>query len=610
MTIKPTATEIVGRLERLTEPAEQQKLQSDGELLELYVLNGSPAAIEALVRRHSAMVASVCAMTVAEPSSAEDAFQATFLILLKSAKKIRRTSSLAAWLHGVAYRCACRVRKLARKTPPTQSVVDVIGPYDSRQDPISVLARTMELEALHRELEKLPEHLRAPLVEHYLLGLTAPQIAQRMELSTSAVEGRLRRGRQALRTKLAQRGISLSVLVAGSGLFQEHLAASESGLWGEQFVERYLPQNQTLNSHSQTSHSQPLTSPSPQVSSLVRGEISMIGTSTFKTALAAGILLVAGTLATNAMSKLTRGAGDVAHGQTASGDGTEQATAEGSVLTLPFSPPVPSVVAQLGPAPAQPAIVPVGSADPLRAPAVGTTKELVAEVLSPRPIGWKRPESAEASEPNWLAGGRSAMSAIENNRQVLSEVLDFQFNAIPLTAVADWLSQETGTQFDLNTSEIELGGLASPDTPITAAGRATVREILRRVGSTLELTYVVTESTIEITTKDDAGDCPNMRFYDLAYVLPNSENTSALISAIQTSVAPLDWDTAGGRSTISVVGSMMIINAPDTTHHQVEILLLNVVKMNPENAMRATRFPPASPVPAGSGMGEMGGGMF
>jgi hypothetical protein len=249
-----------------------------------------------------------------------------------------------------------------------------------------------------------------------------------------------------------------------------------------------------------------------------------------------------------------------------------------------------------------------------------------SEAIDDKALEWQRPESAEAGEPSWLAGGRSALEDIEKNREVLYQKFEFEFVATPLQEVAQWLSEQTATDFVLNTSEIELGGLVDVDTPITAKGRGSVREIIRHIMDPLEMTYVVNESNIELTTKDHANEEPRIRFYDLSYILPNSANLTALMAAIEGSVAPLDWDTQGGQSTMSIVGSMLVVSAPDMTHHRIEMMLSNISQMNPRNATHAAKFgnqtgaagargavtaPPAAnnAGPSGGGMGGMGGGM-
>lgn len=584
----------LSQLQRLSQRSEQIALQSDAELLELYVVGGDRAAFEALLVRYAPLVSSVCALTVSDRQCAEDAFQATFLILLVQAKKIRKRASLAAWLHGVAYRSACRLRKQYRNRPLNQheEAADMASPTLDA-DPLTALARKMNLEALDRELESLPDLLREPLVEHYLLGHSAPQIAERMELSVSAVEGRLRRGRHALRTRLARRGISLSVLVAGSGLFQEHLAASEGACWAAKFAELYFP----AGSETGSLGAQPNVS-SSQVSSLVRGETIMFTPSSLKAVAAVGVLLLGGTIAALAVQARD------------SRDGT--GAARSNSLALPAITEQPAVLAQFGPASVPPESTTqegqkqggfggggTGMSDMGR---MGGAMAMGMAMSSGGTTEWVRPETEGDEVPAWLSGGRAAMEAIEKNRQILSTKLDFDFHAIPLQQVAVWLTQETGIQFELATEEIELGGLASIDSPITGVGNdASVREIIRRTMSALELTYVVTESTIEITTHDAANESPTVRFYDLSYVLPNSANAAALIKAIQDTVDPLDFQT--GDSTVSLVGSIMMVSALDTTHQKIEVLLLNVAKMNPRNAEQ-----PSSAIPAAGSAGGTKGG--
>src|SRR5262245_49709989 len=83
---------------------------SDLELLQRFLANGDEMSFEAILRRHGPMVLDVCRSMLPNEADVEDAFQATFLILATKATSIRRTSSLASWLHGVAYRVACKSR--------------------------------------------------------------------------------------------------------------------------------------------------------------------------------------------------------------------------------------------------------------------------------------------------------------------------------------------------------------------------------------------------------------------------------------------------------------------------------------------------------------------
>lgn len=596
--------ETLHDLRQLADPAQRHRLQSDQELLQLYLAVGDRCALEALIERYTPLVASVCSLTVADRNYAEDAFQATFLILIRSANKIRRQASLAAWLHGVAYRCGCRLRKKCREQSLDESSEAMIAAEEKSVDPLVDLARRMNLEALDRELEELPETLRAPLIEHYLMGNTAAQIAASMELSVSAVEGRLRRGRHTLRGRLARRGVSLSVLAVGAGLFQEHLAASEGAQWAANFFQMHLPTDCSLSNVSSASSVS-----NPQVSSLIRGETSMFATSSLKAVVAAGavgLLLTAGSLIA-----LTVVAADPA---TSSGSGSL------AVLNMPAHLAEQSVLAQFGGA--DETTEPPGDPSGIDDGAVQGNDEAVAHSAwsqgpASNPFGmpgagataWQRPDATGGDEPNWLAGGRTAMEAMEKNRAGMSQQIEFNFNGMPLHQVTEWLSEQTNMSFELNTEEIENGGVASIDSPITAIGMGSVREFIRRIGDALELTYVIHESTVEITTRDNAATKPNVRFYDLSFVLPNSANTQALVLAIERTVSPVDWQN--GDASIAIVGSMMIVSAVDNIHQRVEVMLHQLAMMNPANATYST---PGAGFPGmgggKGGMGGMGGGMF
>lgn len=594
MSNQPVSTEPIEQLRRLTQPSEQERLQTDAELLALYTQGGDQRAIEALIRRYAGLVASVCRLTVSDPASAEDAFQATFLILLKSAKKIQRTSSVAAWLHGVAYRTACRMRANNRRQLSNRSSVDVNPSSDEPADPLVELARQMELEALDRELQKLPDRLREPLIEHYLLGYTAPEIAQRMELSVSAVEGRLRRGRRTLRTILARRGISLSVVLAGAAWFEKHVQAAEAADWTTRLLDTHFPSGETASAVSSN----------PEVSSLVRGEMTMLSSGTIKVAVAGCVVLFVGTLAV--FSGSAAGQSGDGSGIAAAATNPPPAVFQAEALPEDRAPFTGQMVmgqmigaGQLGVgrSAGEQAATPPTPAEPLRSPAP--------------PVVWEPPAEG-ADTPTWLAGGSASMQALEKNRSMLAKTIPgVNFRETPLSQVIQLLSKMADAEIYLDEAGInaELG--LTPDEPITLVStEASLREILRRVGQNLGLSYLVTESGIVVTTIDIAESVGSMRFYDLSYILPNSANIAAVVQAIEQTIHPDSWMSTGtGTSSISIVGSMMIVNAPDITHQHIEVMLVNLSLMNPKNAAQ-----PVEPFGLGGSlgrqlMGGMGGGM-
>ncbi|MEM7560007.1 MAG: sigma factor-like helix-turn-helix DNA-binding protein [Planctomycetota bacterium] len=464
----------------------------------------------------------------------------------------------------------------------------MIKPCDNETDPASELARKMELEALDRELENLPERLRAPLVEHYLLGHSAPEIAERMELSLSAVEGRLKRGRRKLRTLLARRGISLSVLAAGSLFFQKHLAASESAAWASNFVDSHLPSGDV------PADAQPPLSPNPEVSSLVQGEMMMLGMSA-KSSIAAAIMVTAGALAVWAADPFEHGQGKQQSGSsgtasTAVADATVQAVPPAQPAPVKFFPPNAgaNTLGQFG-----------GGEGGQAGFGGGLGAGSDSQEPEGPPVAWTKPEG---EAPGWLSAGSRAVSGAEKHRMMLSEEIEFDYPSTSLQAVIEDIAGELNVQIEISTDELDLLGV-DVDTPVTASGRGPMRELFRRILKPLELTYRVNESSIEITSKEDAEANPAIRFYDLSFILPNTANLDSLQNAIQQSIDPDSWYDNGGTSSITNVGSMMVVGAPEETHQKVEVFLMKIGQMNPKNL--------ESPVGKRSmGGGSNGGGMF
>lgn len=561
----------------------------DAELLELFVASDDRAALEAIIRRYSGLVATVCRMTVSDPAAAEDAFQATFLILIKSAHKIRARNSLAAWLHGVAYRTACRIRKSQK----FHSSEDTHEPEATAMEPIESLARQVEVETLNQELEKLPTTLRCPLVEHYMLGRTASAIADSLDVSQSAVEGRIRRGRRLLRRRLACRGISMSIVVAGSNYLQRHVIASDTAAWTDRLIESGLSDLPAPGGDATIDNE----AFSREVTSLVKKEVSMFGPTTLKIAASTLLLVSSGAVIANLAQQSTA----TQFGQ--NGDGVSMNapawpdSAEGAV-EMPPAANQPPVVAQMGMGGMGGGM---GGINPSK-PQAPTAEQTVI---------WQRPEDAgpEAGLPSWLEGGASAETSTENNRAKLNDLVAIEATRAPLQDFIRMLADSSGTSLRLNRQELESFGI-EPDLEVLFAkkGEMTLREALRIVLEPEELAYRVTESGIEITSIDDANARPSLRYYDLAYVLPNSANAEALVNAIQTSVRPDDWMPNGGTATISLVGSMMIVTANDLVHQDIESVLLNIRRMHPSNA--STPVAISGDAVGGVQPASQGGGMF
>src|SRR5262245_13432949 len=134
----------------------------DAVLLERFVSRRDEAAFTALVDRHGPMVLRLCRRVLADRHAAEDAFQAAFLVLARRAATIRRPESLAAWLHGVAYRVALKARAAdARRHELTASDLVLAARH---ADPLAELSARELLTILDDEVRRLPEVYRLPVL--------------------------------------------------------------------------------------------------------------------------------------------------------------------------------------------------------------------------------------------------------------------------------------------------------------------------------------------------------------------------------------------------------------------------------------------------------------
>jgi RNA polymerase sigma factor (sigma-70 family) len=185
---------------------------ADGQLLDRYLTRRDEAAFEALINIHGPMVLGLCRRILRDPSDVEDAFQATFLVLVRKASAIRDRTLLSNWLYGVAFRVATRartnsLRRRGRETPVAspECAVEPDGPDAWEVGP-----------ALDQELSRLPGKFRAPLVLCYLRGQTHDQAAEELRCPVGTVRSRLARGRDLLKKRLTRRGFAPTSAVLGT----------------------------------------------------------------------------------------------------------------------------------------------------------------------------------------------------------------------------------------------------------------------------------------------------------------------------------------------------------------------------------------------------------
>jgi RNA polymerase sigma factor (sigma-70 family) len=182
---------------------------TDGELLGHFVVHRDGAAFEALVRRHGPMVQGVCRRLLNCRHDAEDAFQATFLVLVRKAASVVPRELVGNWLYGVAYRTALEARatRQRRRSKETQAREGVMA--DAR-DVVEESANRELRQALDRELARLPDRYRAAIVLCDLEGRTRKEAAKLLGWPEGTVATRQTRARRLLARRLAGRGLTLT----------------------------------------------------------------------------------------------------------------------------------------------------------------------------------------------------------------------------------------------------------------------------------------------------------------------------------------------------------------------------------------------------------------
>jgi RNA polymerase sigma factor (sigma-70 family) len=175
----------------------------DGELIDRYLRGRDQAAFELLVRRHGALVLGVCRRVLRDAHAAEDAFQATFLVLARKMHSVRQRATIAGWLYRVALRVAVRARRGLRREEPLMKEPAVEEPDG--------LAGQEVRSALDDELGRLPERFRLPVLLCYVEGHTTEQAARLLGCPRGTVLSRLATARKRLAARLARRGFALPV---------------------------------------------------------------------------------------------------------------------------------------------------------------------------------------------------------------------------------------------------------------------------------------------------------------------------------------------------------------------------------------------------------------
>jgi RNA polymerase sigma factor (sigma-70 family) len=195
--------------------------ETDATLLNRFARDGDGRAFAALVERYGGMVLGVCRRVVGHEQDAEDAFQATFIVLARKAAAIRRRESIGPWLYGVAHRVGRKARESSVRRDRVTSLDEALaaGPMADEADAELRLA----VDAAVRELP--PRFLR-PVVLCYLQGQSTEDAARALGCPRGTILSRLARARERLRVQLTRRGVVLTAAAVTAALAAQRATAA------------------------------------------------------------------------------------------------------------------------------------------------------------------------------------------------------------------------------------------------------------------------------------------------------------------------------------------------------------------------------------------------
>lgn len=587
---------------------------ADDQLLMRYVASRDEQAFRGLVARHAALVLGVCRRVLVNHHDAEEAFQATFLVLAQKAGQLRIERTLAPWLYGVAHRIAIRAaqKRSRRREEPH------VGEIMVGRSALEEVTEHYDRQVLDQELSGLPERLREPLVLHYLLGWTNRQIAEQLQLTVRTVEGRQRRGKTLLRRRMALRKVSLpSALTALAVSNQAVQAAALAPL-----VEATAAASLGLTA----GHTAANLSTSVSENTLQLGQTEAMAMSGFFTpsAMIVGATVAIGSVLAvlelpaaapgrggqMAMLMLQSVAAEATASDTAAAaSGRFRVAAKEPRLDDPFYDSQADRDASSG---KQRAIE-----DPFGDPnSVASDRDDSNPSASDDAAATKSASDgliAESSDSAQQAGAKEStgdepgivdLSDISPNERRIRAALASQlrspldFVQLPLAEVVDHLSHEYGFQILFDTAALDEA-LISPDSEVTIALRdMPLKPALELILTQLEdLTFVVEHEVLLITTADKAVSMLETHIYDVSRLGVAAEE---IVERMPNVVEPQTWqansETRNGNIVAFGEGAIAVMQT-QRVHEQVVDFLEQLHRLSQRRN--------------GDGYGEAkGGGMF
>lgn len=515
---------------------------SDRDLLRLFVQSGDEAAFRQLVDRHAALVLGTCRRGLHCSADAEDAFQATFLVLARSAGKIRRRESLGSWLYGVATRVCLKMRRDAARRN-TQELMDAAAP---EVDPLDELLARHDETVADEELNALPETLRTPMVLRYLAGKSNTQVADELGITIAALEGRLKRGKQRLRLRLVRRGVALGAVVAT--LKATRVVASE------------IPANLTesaveLCSSGATATIASLASESTTSTHFALQELNAMNATLLSKPVVAA-LAVSGLAAAVITSQAAFSQGEAEAGDPFALNTIAEADdpfGDANVAT--------NVVSQ------NDQVDPFASVDALSddRPAEEPAQDSSENSASGEELSFTRTRIVDLKQRS------DSEKAIEEALATPLNSGGLDFQDAPLEEVVDFLRTEYEMEMQIDERSLDELGL-SPDDPVNVNLRnISVEAALNILLRPMDLTYIIDNEVLLIVSEEEAATRFEVRAYP-ADIL--GVDSSVLEELLIETVSPESWSVKHGEGAISsALGDRLIIRQTYAVHREINQLL-------------------------------------
>ncbi|MCA9213396.1 MAG: sigma-70 family RNA polymerase sigma factor [Planctomycetales bacterium] len=524
---------------------------SDRELLRRHLSDGDQHAFTLIVRRYAGIVMGVCRRSTKDSHDAEDAFQATFMVFAKNAHKVRDAAALSSWLHGVALRTSLRINR--QSTRQLSNSLDDEPMTTKEVDPFEQLSNKFANQKTDEELNQLPEQLRTPMILRYLSGMNNNEIADQLNLSVSAVEGRLKRAKSKLRARLMRHGISLGAVVVGIAANRTSEAAVSEALI-ESTIETSLL-FQTAGAEAPET-----ASVSAQIAKEEVVAMSVLGSSKIT------ILLTTALVATSiGLSPLV--------GNAAGGKDEKGST---QVISSTLEPADTSATS--------PAAVRVTSS---AADSFGFGSESASSddedafdfgdedsTAAPPSTTAQKATKNQPVPPEFFDVKKRSQTELRI-AQELNEQTRVDFVGTTLHDAIEYWKETHGINMIIDHRALDEVGLSS-DSPApdwTISGLR-LRDAMDLFFERNDLTWVPTKNVVLITTKDRAEGILENRVYPI----PSDWGIPAetVLEMLQTNVSPDSWGDVGGEGSITVLGERIVVRQTYRVHEEIAELFSQI----------------------------------